>query len=399
MPRNQRITKIELSKRKDGRPVVRYQIVVDAGVVDGIRKQVRKRFKTEAEARAALAKINDQRATGTYVLKSKDTVEQAVENYLRGRTGIKPSSLASLRDYLKPVVDVYGDKPIQSLKKSHIDSLLLDLELGTLPARRDGQPRRKYGAFARRHVLSSLRMVLESELKQGHLVRNVASLVDVPKLDGHEMQTFDVEQAQQLLQATVDDRDGIAWHLGLAGLRRAEIAGLLWSAVDMNAHTLSIKDTRVTVDGHAVASTTKTTRSTRTLPLPDSVYSALLHARTLQARDRVTNRDKYQDSGYVVVDECGSPYRPDRITKAWRKACIKAKVPTIRLHDARHTCATLMHLQGVPIVVIAAWLGHVDAGFTMRTYAHSQNDSLKLAAESFPMLVTIPVTQSAEKGV
>lgn len=104
----------------------------------------------------------------------------------------------------------------------------------------------------------------------------------------------------------------------------------------------------VTDDGHAIVSTTKTTRSTRTLPIPDSVYSALLRARALRARDRVTNRDRYQDSGYVVVDEYGSPYRPDRIMKAWRKACIKAKVPTIRLHDARHTCATLMNSPGRP---------------------------------------------------
>jgi len=60
--------------------------------------------------------------------------------------------------------------------------------------------------------------------------------------------------------------------------------------------------------------------------------------------------------------------------------CSAAKVPSIRLHDARHTCGTLMHLQGVPIVVVSAWLGHADPAFTMRTYVHSQNDALAAAA-------------------
>ncbi|MEQ7127067.1 tyrosine-type recombinase/integrase [Actinopolymorpha sp. B11F2] len=57
-----------------------------------------------------------------------------------------------------------------------------------------------------------------------------------------------------------------------------------------------------------------------------------------------------------------------------------AKVRKIRLHDARHTCGTLMHLQGVPIAVIAAWLGHADSAFTMRTYVHSQDEALQNAA-------------------
>jgi integrase len=60
----------------------------------------------------------------------------------------------------------------------------------------------------------------------------------------------------------------------------------------------------------------------------------------------------------------------------------------IRLHDARHTCGTLMHLQGVPIVVVSAWLGHADPAFTIRTYVHSQNDALNAAATSLQAVVS-----------
>ena len=73
-----------------------------------------------------------------------------------------------------------------------------------------------------------------------------------------------------------------------------------------------------------------------------------------------------------MCDEAGRPYHPDTLSDYWRKLCAEAKVPSIRLHDARHTCGTLMHMQGVPIAVISQWLGHADPAFTMRTYVHSQ---------------------------
>jgi integrase len=89
-----------------------------------------------------------------------------------------------------------------------------------------------------------------------------------------------------------------------------------------------------------------------------------------------------------VCDQAGRPYHPDTISDYWQAICAAAKVPKIRLHDARHTCGTLMHMQGVPIVVISAWLGHADPAFTMRTYVHHQDDALKVAAASLQQVVS-----------
>jgi integrase len=84
-------------------------------------------------------------------------------------------------------------------------------------------------ARARRYVLATLRMVLDSEGAQGHLVRNVARLVDMPPLRRKKLTTFTADEADEVLRAVADDRDGRAWHLALSGLRRGEIAGLLGS--------------------------------------------------------------------------------------------------------------------------------------------------------------------------
>jgi integrase len=94
----------------------------------------------------------------------------------------------------------------------------------------------------------------------------------------------------------------------------------------------------------------------------------------------------------------GNPLHPDAITSRWQKLLSDMEIPYVRLHDARHSCATLMHLRGTPIAVIAAWLGHASAAFTMATYAHSQDEALKAAASSFGRVVTFSDTETSPGG-
>jgi integrase len=96
----------------------------------------------------------------------------------------------------------------------------------------------------------------------------------------------------------------------------------------------------------------------------------------------------HRDSGYVAVNEIGEPYSPDTLTRMWLKMAKAAGVRPIRLHDARHSCGTALHPRGVPLAVIAKWLGHADASVTAPIYAHSQDDALKAAAQSLGGVVT-----------
>jgi integrase len=91
----------------------------------------------------------------------------------------------------------------------------------------------------------------------------------------------------------------------------------------------------------------------------------------------------------VVCNDAGEPYHPETLSKMWTKAVAAAGAPHIRLHDARHTCGTTMHLQGGTPALIAAWLGHADVAFTMRTYVHSQPDALAEGAHSLARIVSI----------
>lgn len=134
--------------------------------------------------------------------------------------------------------------------------------------------------------------------------------------------------------------------------------------------------------------TPKSKASARVLPLPEHLAIAFKAAKTLQAADRLALGTGYRPSGYVVANEGGAPLSPGAITSRWEHVLEGAGVRKVRLHDARHTCGTLMHLKGVPIAVVAAWLGHASSAFTQAVYTHSQPEAMKAAAQSFTRVVT-----------
>src|SRR6266536_1142420 len=138
----------------------------------------------------------------------------------------------------------------------------------------------------------------------------------------------------------------------------------------------------------AADSAPKTERGKRTLPLTDVLHKVLLRTKRRQAEERLKAGEKYRDSSYLIVNELGLALYTDTLSGKWDERTKTAGVRRITLHDARHTCGTLMHLQGVPIAIISAWLGHATADFTIRTYIHSQPEALREATFVFGSLGT-----------
>jgi len=128
------------------------------------------------------------------------------------------------------------------------------------------------------------------------------------------------------------------------GLRRGEVVGLRWTDVTLDGDhpTLQIRHTRVLVDDHPETSEPKTARGRRDLPLLPNIASALQEFKAQQQREAETASTAYEDSGLVVVDALGRPLRPEVFTDTFRRRAREAGLPDIRLHDARHTAASLM---------------------------------------------------------
>ncbi|WP_235632051.1 Arm DNA-binding domain-containing protein [Mycolicibacterium rutilum] len=132
------IRRVELARRAGSKPVVRYQLTVDTGVVNGKRKQLRRRYRTEKEARAALAEIQGQVNAGTYVQPSTLTIENACADWLKSRHRIRPTTAAGYEYVLQPVRSELGELAVQDLTRRHIDELLVKLRAGSVV-----RPRRK----------------------------------------------------------------------------------------------------------------------------------------------------------------------------------------------------------------------------------------------------------------
>jgi integrase len=290
-----------------------------------------------------------------------------------------------------------ADVEVQKLTKRHVDDLVAALRSGGLKSPKD-RKRKKSSPRSVNYMLGLLTAVLEDQVQQGRVARNVARLVARIPASPKPPDTLTAAEVEKILKHIETDRDAIAWQLALAGLRRGEIAGLRWSDIDLDAGTLTVAQNRISYSKTIVEGTPKSRASRRVLPLPDRLAAALRTAKLQQAADRLAIGATYRASGYVVVDQAGRPLTPATLTFRWGQMLKAAKVRQVRLHDARHTCGTLMHLDKVPIAVIAAWLGHASSAFTLSTYTHAQPEALADAAQSFARVVTIRDNSGPKRG-
>ncbi|KGF15154.1 tyrosine-type recombinase/integrase [Corynebacterium freneyi] len=357
----------------------RWEVIVDTGPDSERRAQTRRRFKTEKAARDYLTETLTAVNRGEYAQRSTVTVGEYVEQYLAGRRGLAESSAARLRDDLHPLIGLYGGVKLQRLTAANVVTMMDKLAAGgTLTAK--GTKRRPWGPTSINKSLQSVRAVLEHARKTGVLSVNVAEYIEPLPTVKKEMQTLTPEQVRKVFESVEGDRNSHVIHLALMGLRRGEIAGLRWADIDFDAGTLSIRQARGMVDNRVVEKAPKTARSARTLPLTPGLRAELKAARTRQAKERLALGPDAGAGEYVASNEAGEPYRPESLYRMWKAACRDAGVPEVRLHDARHTAATTMHLEGVPLAVVSQWIGHASAAFTLATYAHSQDERLLDAA-------------------
>lgn len=377
------IKKITVLDRVSGKMVERYRVKVDVGVnpVDGKRQQAKRHCRTESEARKLLSELQYKAATGTYVSPSTVTVEQMCAEYVAGRHNLRASSLSKLEYDIAPLRERHGNRQAQKLTKAHIDALVTDLVAGgTVTAK--GRTRRPWSPIAVNKVIATVAQVLDDAREQGIVPKNVAEKVARVSVPDKDVDTYTVAEVEQLRKHFATDRIGHAWELATYGLRRGEIAGLRWADIDLTAGTLSVANNRVSAGGTTVENDPKSIASRRVLPLPSRLETVLRAAKKRQTIERLALGEQYGAGEYVVCNEVGEPYNPAVLSRYWARAVAAAGLRHLKLHGGRHTAATLMHLDRVPVAVIAAWIGHSDPTLTLRVYAHSQNDALKAAGAS-----------------
>jgi len=217
-----------------------------------------------------------------------------------------------------------------------------------------------------------LRRALTVAVRWGLLQVNPATMVDPPPLAQREVQPLTLTEARVLMTAAANDRLHARWVVGLSlGLRQGEVLGLQWSDVELDAGRLHVRRSlRRQPDGTLLLTATKTSRSNRVLPMPDPLIAALTEHQARQAEESALLGAARTDSAFVFTTSLGTPIHPRNDYRAFQGLLKKSGLRRVRLHDLRHTAASLLLAQGVAPRVVMEILGHSQISITMNTYSH-----------------------------
>ncbi|MGI8985212.1 MAG: site-specific integrase, partial [Nocardioidaceae bacterium] len=177
-----------------------------------------------------------------------------------------------------------------------------------------------------------------------------------------------------------------------------EPIGLHWRDVDWNQGSVRIRLQLVSADGVAELGAPKTRSSARLLPIDAETMSVLRLHQQAQERERDSWGEAWSDTGLVFTREDGSALRPDYVTHLFIKFVQRAGLPRIRLHDLRHTNASLALAAGVPMKVVSHRLGHSSLAITSDLYTHVSRVVDQEAAEAIASVLHSPQTSSQKPG-
>jgi integrase len=196
------------------------------------------------------------------------------------------------------------------------------------------------------------------------------------------------EQLHAWLMVAVEDRDAALWVLvATTGMRRSELAGVERELTDLDAATLELGDTRTVVAGKATDSDGKTESGRRTISLDSLTVAYLRRHLTMLDEERRAFGPSYHDQGKLFCHPDGKPIHPDTITRRFNRLVDRAGLPRIRLHDVRHTYATLSLDAGVEPKVVSDRIGHANMAYTLTIYTHRSTGRDRPAAEKIAGLI------------
>ena len=233
------------------------------------------------------------------------------------------------------------------------------------------------------HYHAIIRKALKYAMKIDLIDKNPADKVERPKVDRFVGSFYDSDEINQMFEAARGTRLELPVMFGaFYGLRRSEVIGLKWDAIDFKNDTITIRHTVIScnINGKHIlvaSDNTKTKSSMRTLPLVPVFKEKLLEVKAEQEHNRKLCGRSYckEYQGYICVNEIGEIVKPTYVTTEFQKLLEKNGLRKIRYHDLRHSCASLLLSNGVPMKQIQDWLGHSDFSTTANIYAHLDYNS------------------------
>lgn len=318
--------------------------------------------KTKREVMEKLTAAQRDLQQGIAPANDKLTLKQYMNEWLEGsaKSTLRPRSYDRYKEIVElHIVPAIGRETLSKLTPAKIEKFLND--------------RTKAGLKPRtvQNIHAVLRRALKQAERWGMIVRNPASLVSAPKAERANAKPFTVEEAQSFLRGVKGDRLEALYSVALAlGLRQGEALGLSWEDVGLDAGTLHVNRNLQRIGGKLVLTEPKTQKSRRTLPLPLALVKALIQHYERQQQDRLLAGEEWVETGLIFSTSTGKPLQANNVLKAFKRALKRAGLEDRRFHDMRHSCATLLLAQGVPMRVVMDLLGHTKIQTTADIYSH-----------------------------
>jgi integrase len=233
-----------------------------------------------------------------------------------------------------------------------------------------------------------LKNALDHAVNMELLPSNPIVKIQLQKVTKKEMKVWQVNEIEQFLHVAVAHRFYAAFYLAIAtGMRRGEILGLRWKDVDLEKNTLYVRQT-LSGDGKFFLYGAKTAAGVRSITLSNDTTQMLKSQKLLLAKEKLVCGPGYVDHDLVICTSKGTPVVPNNLKKTFQRLIKEADVPLIRLHDLRHTHATMLLSQGTPAKVISERLGHSNIKTTLDIYSHVLPNMQQEAANQIDVLLS-----------
>lgn len=363
----------------------RWRGSVDLGWVDGKRRRKYVAGATQSEALEKLRQAQRAAAAGV-VTDDRITVGSFLERWL---TVNLPGSVAggTLDDYADTIrlhlAPALGKKRLSTLTVADVDRVWASKRAAG------------YKPNTIRIMRSVLRKAIAQAEREGFVTRNVVALSQPPRVSQPEGRSLSIEQAKTLLEAAKGNRLEVAYLVLLSyGLRRGELLGLAWADLDAEVGKLAVRQAVTTRksshrrNGNDAGGGSrielgalKTRRSRRVLFLTPGIVAALGEHAARQRDEREVAGELWADCGLIFTTRIGTPIDPDNFAKRFVQLCKTAGLGHWHPHEARHSAASVMLAQGVPLEVVSEVLGHSSIYITKDVYGHLVEGAKRDAAE------------------
>lgn len=237
----------------------------------------------------------------------------------------------------------------------------------------------------RRHH-ANIRKALQDALEDNLIPYNMADRTKLPPVDDYEPQVYNEKQVTTLMEKITGTAIESAVILCIFyGLRRSEVGGLRWSDINLEERTLRIRYARTTAKREVFKPRTKSKKSKRVFAITDEVYEYLCILKERKQKNKLLYGDGYVDSDFVCCWDNGEALKVSYISHSFHDFLEKNNLPHIRLHDLRHSCATLLLKNGVDLKTIQEYMGHATIVTTSKFYLHPDIEDKRRATNAMTM--------------